>query len=42
MFNTGELDAKRLEFMSEIVAGASIFGVLVIQIPTGQKSGARA
>ena len=29
MFSTGELDAKRLEFMSEIVAGASIFGVLV-------------
>ena len=29
VFSTGELDAKRLEFMSEIVAGASIFGVLV-------------
>jgi putative tryptophan/tyrosine transport system substrate-binding protein len=29
VFSTGELDAKRLEFMSEIVPGASIFGVLV-------------
>ena len=29
LFSTGELDAKRLEFMSEIVPGASIFGVLV-------------
>jgi putative tryptophan/tyrosine transport system substrate-binding protein len=27
LFSTGELDAKRLEFMSEIVPGASIFGV---------------
>jgi putative tryptophan/tyrosine transport system substrate-binding protein len=29
VFTTGELDAKRLEFMSEIVPGASIFGVLI-------------
>jgi putative tryptophan/tyrosine transport system substrate-binding protein len=29
VISTGELDAKRLEFMSEIVPGASIFGVLV-------------
>lgn len=29
VFTTGELDAKWLEFMSEIVPGASIFGVLV-------------
>jgi ABC-type uncharacterized transport system substrate-binding protein len=29
VFSTGELDAKRLEFMGEIVPGASIFGVLV-------------
>ena len=29
VLTTGELDAKRLEFMSEIVPGASIFGVLV-------------
>jgi putative tryptophan/tyrosine transport system substrate-binding protein len=29
VFTTGELDAKRLEFMSEIVPGASIFGFLL-------------
>jgi putative tryptophan/tyrosine transport system substrate-binding protein len=29
VFSTGELDAKRLDFMSEIVPGASVFGVLV-------------
>src|SRR5215469_18169428 len=29
VLTTGELDAKRLEFMGEIVPGASIFGVLV-------------
>jgi putative tryptophan/tyrosine transport system substrate-binding protein len=29
VISTGELDAKRLEFVSEIVPGASIFGVLV-------------
>jgi len=29
VLTTAELDAKRLEFMSEIVPGASIFGVLV-------------
>ena len=29
VLTTGELDAKRLEFISEIVPGASIFGVLV-------------
>jgi putative ABC transport system substrate-binding protein len=29
VFSTGELDAKRLDFMSEIVPSASVFGVLV-------------
>jgi len=29
VFSTGELDAKRLDLMSEIVPGASLFGVLV-------------
>jgi putative ABC transport system substrate-binding protein len=29
VFSTGELDAKRLSFMSEIVPGPSPFGVLV-------------
>lgn len=29
VFSTGELDAKRLDFMSEIVPGPSVLGVLV-------------
>jgi putative ABC transport system substrate-binding protein len=29
VFSTGELDAKRLDLMSQIVLGASLFGVLV-------------
>jgi hypothetical protein len=29
VFSTGELDAKRLDLMREIVPGASVFGVLV-------------
>jgi len=29
VFSTGELDAKRLDLISEIVPGASLFGVLV-------------
>jgi putative tryptophan/tyrosine transport system substrate-binding protein len=29
VFSTGELDAKRLDFMSEMVPGASVFGILV-------------